>query len=287
MTSGKGPLGPFSYCGVSIWAGNFTKFQMEDGMSALSGKLAWITGGGGGIGEASAKALAASGAQVVVSGRRQEELDWVVGDITDAGGLAEAAVLDVVDADAAQAIADDLNARHGGVDIHMANAGINVPNRFTDKITASDFAKVIDINLTGVMNGVLAVLPQMRAKGQGTLILTSSWAGRYPSKLTGPAYSSSKHAVVALSHSINQDEGQNGIRCTALMPGEVVTPIFNLRPKPPSEEDQAKMLKADDLGDIVRYIAEAPPHMCLNEILISPTYNRAFYGVAELGGKPL
>ena len=92
---------------------------------------------------------------------------------------------------------------------------------------------------------------------------------------------------MALSHSINQDEGQNGIRCTALMPGEVVTPIFNLRPKPPSEEDQAKMLKADDLGDIVRYIAEAPPHMCLNEILISPTYNRAFYGVAELGGKPL
>lgn len=256
-------------------------------MGALEGKIAWITGGGGGIGEAAAKALAVSGAHVVVSGRRQEELDRVVSEISSSGGSAEAAVLDVVDAEAAQAIADDLGARHGGVDIHFANAGINVPNRFTDKITAVDFARVIDINLTGVMNGVLAVLPQMRAKGQGTLILTSSWAGRYPSKLTGPAYSSSKHAVVALSHSINQDEGRNGIRCTALMPGEVVTPIFNLRPKPPSEEDQARMLKADDLGDMVRYIAEAPPHMCLNEILISPTYNRAFYGVAEMGGKPL
>lgn len=256
-------------------------------MGVLSGKLAWITGGGGGIGEASAKALAHGGAHVVISGRRAEELDRVVAEITGAGGSAEAAQLDVADAEAAQAIADDLNALHGGVDIHMANAGINVPNRYTADITAMDFAKVIDINLTGVMNGVLAVLPQMRAKGQGTLILTSSWAGRYPSRLTGPAYSASKHAVVALSHSINQDEGQNGIRCTALMPGEVVTPIFKLRPKPPSAEDQAKMLKVEDLGDMVRYIAEAPVHMCLNEILISPTYNRAFYGVAELGGKPL
>ena len=256
-------------------------------MGALDGQVAWITGGGGGIGEAAAQSLAASGAHVVVSGRRQGELDRVVGDIRAAGGSAEAAALDVVDAEAAQAIADDLGARLGGVDIHFANAGINVPNRYTDKITAADFAKVIDINLTGVMNGVLAVLPQMRAKGRGTLILTSSWAGRHPSRLTGPAYSSSKHAVVALSHSINQDEGQNGIRCTALMPGEVVTPILNSRPKPPSPEDQAKMLKAEDMGDLLRYIAEAPPHMCLNEVLVSPTYNRAFYGVAELGGVKL
>ncbi len=144
-------------------------------MGALDGKTAWITGGGGGIGEAAAKALAASRAHVVVSGRRRGELDRVVEEITASGGSAEAAVLDVVDAEAAQAIADDLAARRGGVDIHFANAGINVPNRYTDKITAADFAKVIDINLTGVMNGVLAVLPQMRAKGQGTLILTSSY----------------------------------------------------------------------------------------------------------------
>ncbi len=71
------------------------------------------------------------------------------------------------------------------------------------------------------------------------------------------------------------------------MPGEVVTPILNSRPKPPSPEDQAKMLQADDMGDLVRYIAEAPSHMCLNEVLVSPTYNRAFYGVAELGGVKL
>lgn len=253
-------------------------------MGKLTGKIAWVTGAGGGIGEASATALAQAGAHVVLSGRRAAELDRVVALITAAGGQAEAAPLDVVDADATEVIADDLMARLGGVDIFMANAGINVPNRVVNAITPMDFARVVDINLNGVMNGILAVLPQMRAKGAGTLILTSSWAGRHPSWLTGSAYSASKHAVVALSHSINQDEGVNGIRCTALMPGEVATPIMQSRPKPPSAEDIAKMLKAEDLGSMVRYIAEAPPHVCINEVLISPTWNRSFVGVAEMGG---
>ena len=256
-------------------------------MSALNGKVAWVTGAGGGIGEASAKALADAGAHVVLSGRRLAELDRVVAHIKAAGGTAEAAQLDVVDAGATQAIADALIGRLGRIDIFMANAGINVPNRAVGAITAIDFAKVVDINLNGVMNGILAVLPQMRAQGEGTLILTSSWAGRHPSRLTGPAYSASKHAVVALSHSINQDEGINGIRCTALMPGEVATPIMESRPKPPSPEDLAKMLQADDLGAMVRYIAQAPAHVCINEVLISPTWNRSFVGVAELGGMKL
>ncbi len=256
-------------------------------MGNLNAKTAWVTGAGGGIGEASAKALAQSGAHVVLSGRRLEELERVEQAISAAGGSAETAQLDVADAEATQAIADDLTARFGGVDIFMANAGINVPNRAVGAVSAADFAKVVDINLNGVMNGILAVLPQMRSKGAGTLILTSSWAGRHPSRLTGPAYSASKHAVVALSHSINQEEGVNGVRCTVIMPGEVATPIMLSRPKPPSADDLAKMLQADDLGDMVRYIAEAPPHVCINEVLISPTWNRAFTGVAELGGIPL
>lgn len=253
-------------------------------MATLENKVAWITGAGGGIGEASAITLAQSGAHVVLSGRRAAEVERVRDAIIATGGSAEAAPLDVVDAEATQAICDDVMARHGRIDIFMANAGINVPNRTLGAITAADFAKVVDINLNGVMNGVLAVLPQMRDRGQGTLILTSSWAGRHTSRLTGAAYSSSKHAVVALSHSINQEEGVNGIRCTALMPGEVATPILEKRPTPPSTEDMNKMLKADDLGAIVRYIAEAPAHVCLNEVLISPTWNRAFTGVKEAGG---
>ena len=71
------------------------------------------------------------------------------------------------------------------------------------------------------------------------------------------------------------------------MPGEVATPIMQSRPKPPSAEDLGKMLQAEDLGAMVRYIAEAPAHVCINEVLISPTWNRSFVGVAELGGMKL
>ncbi|MEM8754986.1 MAG: SDR family NAD(P)-dependent oxidoreductase [Pseudomonadota bacterium] len=253
-------------------------------MAKLGGKTAWITGGGGGIGEAAAKALAASGATVVLSGRRREEIDRVAAEIEAAGGRAEAIDLDVADAAAMQAAADRIAADHGGVDIHFANAGLNIPNRSSANVTAADFKRVVDVNLTGVMNGVVAVLPQMRAKGAGTLILTSSWAGRHAMKLTGPAYNATKHAVVALSHSINQDEGANGVRCTALMPGEVATPILRNRPVPPSEADMARMLQAEDLGETVRFVAEAPPHVCFNEILISPTWNRIFIGFDEAPG---
>lgn len=256
-------------------------------MAHLEGKTAWITGAGGGIGEAAARALADSGAHVVLSGRRKEELDRVAADIAAAGGSAEAAPLDVMDADATGTVCEDIAARRGRIDIFMANAGINVPNRSVSAITPADFARVVDVNLNGVMYGVLAVLPHMRARGQGTLILTSSWAGRHVSRVTGPAYSASKHAVVALSHSINQEEGANGIRCTALMPGEVATPIMQKRPVPPSAEDMARMLQPDDMGAMVRYIAVAPPHVCLNEVLISPTWNRSFVGVSEMGGTEL
>jgi NADP-dependent 3-hydroxy acid dehydrogenase YdfG len=248
-------------------------------MAKLEGKTAWITGGGGGIGEAAAKSLAASGAHVVISGRRQAELDRVVAEIGAAGGSASAIALDTSDNDAVEAAVAQIVEKQGGIDIHFANAGINVPNRSAAKVTPQDFARVVDVNLNGVMYGILAVLPHMRKAGGGTLILTSSWAGRHASKLTGPAYNASKHAVVALSHSINQEEAANGIRCTALMPGEVATPILQSRPVIPTAEEQARMLQSEDLGETVRFICEAPPHVCFNEILISPTWNRLFTSI--------
>jgi NADP-dependent 3-hydroxy acid dehydrogenase YdfG len=256
-------------------------------MGALNGQVAWVTGAGSGIGEAGAKALAADGAQVVLSGRRAEELGRVASEIEAAGGKAGTLPLDVADADAVQAAAEDILKTHGRIDILVANAGINVPNRAFAAITPADFARVVNVNLNGVMYGVLAVLPAMRQAGRGTIILTSSWAGRHVSRLTGPAYASSKHAVVALAHSVNQENAEFGVRCTALMPGEVATPILKSRPKPPSAEDQAKMLQPEDLGSIIHYIAAAPARVCLNEVLISPTHNRSFLGVAELGGQRL
>lgn len=245
-------------------------------MAALNGKVAWVTGAGGGIGEASARALADAGATVVLSGRRADEIGRVAADIVAAGGKAEALPVDVVDEDAVAAAVADISARLGKIEILVANAGINVPKRTTAEITASAFRQVVDINLTGVMNCAIPVMNAMRGTGGGLIIMVSSWAGRHASKMTGPAYNASKHGVVALSHSINMEEGHNGIRSCVIMPGEVNTPIMDKRPIPPSAAIRERMLQADDLGRAVRFVAESPAHVCVNEILISPTWNRSF-----------
>jgi NADP-dependent 3-hydroxy acid dehydrogenase YdfG len=242
-------------------------------MKTLSGKIAWITGAGTGIGAAAATALAEAGAHIILSGRRPEPLDQIVAAILSAGGSAEAAPLDVADAAATQRIADDIGDRLGGVDIFVANAGFNVRNRSTRELTAETFDTVINTNLNGVMYGILAVLPQMRGKGGGTIIINSSWAGRFPSGVTGSAYNSAKHALVALSHTVNMENGMDGIRCSVLMPGGTNTPILQAKPNPPSPERLANLLQPEDLGALIRYIAEAPPRVCFNEIVIAPTRN--------------
>jgi NADP-dependent 3-hydroxy acid dehydrogenase YdfG len=243
-------------------------------MGKLQGKIAWVTGAGTGIGEASAMALAASGAHLVLSGRTEATLQKVASGIVSQGGSAEVAVLDVLDAARTKNIASDLKARLGGVDIFMANAGLNTPIRHTDTLTTEEFDKVVGINLNGVMYGILAVLPHMRDKGAGTLILNSSWAGRHPTGMTGAAYNAAKYAVVALGHTINAENGMRNIRCTVLMPGGVATPIWQASKNPPTAERLANMLQSEDVGDFVRYIAEAPPNVCFNEVVIAPTRNR-------------
>jgi NADP-dependent 3-hydroxy acid dehydrogenase YdfG len=247
-------------------------------MSQAEARVAWITGGGSGIGLAGAQALAADGFRVVVSGRRADLLDAAVETIVLRGGDASAMVLDVGDAAAAEAAAREIVARHGRIDCLVNSAGLNIPKRSWADVTTEGWDQVVDINLNGVMYCIRAVLPAMRAQQGGCIINVASWAGRIVSKLTGPAYTATKHAVVALTHSLNMEEYKNGIRACALSPGEVATPIMKLRPVPPSEEDMARMLQADDLGRTIAFVADLPAHVCVNEILISPTWNRSFAG---------
>jgi NADP-dependent 3-hydroxy acid dehydrogenase YdfG len=247
-------------------------------MAKLDGKTAWITGGGTGIGAAAAMALAEAGAKVIVSGRRAAPLGTVVAAIQEAGGTARALTLDVANAGEVRAAVDKI----GRVDILVASAELNAPERALGTLSDEAWDHVIDINLNGVFYPCRAVLPAMRAAGDGQLILISSWAGRYATRLTGAAYNASKRAVLALSESINDEEGGHGIRSTVIMPGEVATPIMQARPNPPSDNDLARMLQADDLGATVRFIAELPARACINEVLISPTWNRFYQGFAEL-----
>jgi NADP-dependent 3-hydroxy acid dehydrogenase YdfG len=245
-------------------------------MKRLAGKIAWVTGAGSGIGEASAKALAEEGAHVVLTSRRSEPLERVASESRARGGQAEVQRGDVTDRARIQEIASAIVNTHGKIDILFNNAGMNVVARSWKDLSADAAHEVLVGNLASVFYVVTAVLPVMRAQRDGILIHTSSWAGRHVSRVSGPSYTAAKHGVVAMSHSINIEEFENGIRSTVICPAEVATPILDKRPVPVSAEDRARLLQSEDLANTVVFVATQPKHVCVNEILMSPTWNRSF-----------
>ncbi len=245
-------------------------------MGTLKGKVAWVTGAGTGIGLAGAQALALAGATVVMSGRRVQVLEDEAKQIRLAGGAAEVETLDVSDAQAVKRVADAILGRHSRIDILLNSAGLNTPNRMWKNQSVAGWRDVVGINLDGSFYTIHAVLPAMRARQDGLIINVSSWAGVFHPKLTGAAYNGSKHAVTAMTETINMEECMNGIRACAICPAEVATPIMDRRPVPPSAADRARMLQPKDLGDTIRFIAELPAHACINQLIISPTWNRMY-----------
>ena len=251
-------------------------------MGSLDGRIAWVTGAGTGMGLAGAQHLAAAGATVVMSGRRGDVLEREAADIRKTGGKAEVEPLDVSDAASAQRVMGAILGRHGKLDILVNSAGLNTPKRSWRDVTVEGWNEVIRVNLDGTFYCVHAALPSMRARKDGLLINIASWAGKYTLAMAGAAYNGSKHAVVALTETLNMEECVNGIRACALCPAEVATPILDRRPIPPSPEERARMLQGDDIGRAIRWVAEQPPHVCVNEITISPTWNRMYVGGADL-----
>ena len=218
----------------------------EAGKGALQGKVAWVTGGGSGIGLAGAQELVRAGARVVISGRNEKTTQSAEKQLK-ALGDAEAVSLDVADKKAVAAAAAGIEKRHGRIDILVASAGTNIGGgkRNFKSMSVEGWDDVVAINLSGLFYCCHAVLPGMRARKDGLIINISSWAGRYASVLTGPAYNATKRAVIALSESINMEECMHGIRATSILPGEVATPILEKRPVPPPPEVRARMLQAE------------------------------------------
>lgn len=249
---------------------------MDSARGAGAARVAWVTGAGTGIGLAGAQALAAEGWHVVLSGRREQLLADAAAQIAAAGGRAEALALDVTDAQTAEATARRIAARHGRIDLLVNAAGINVQRRSWAECSAADWQRVLDINLKGTVHTMRAVLPMMRAAGAGAIINVASWAGRFTAAMPGAAYTASKSAVAALTHEFNIEEFRHGLRACCLLPAEVATPILKQRPVPPSDEEMARMLQPQDLGRTIAFVARMPAHVCVNEILISPTWNRMF-----------
>ena len=239
----------------------------------LTDKVAWVTGAGTGIGEASAVALAAAGMHVVLSGRRLDKLEEVA---AACKGRATIAALDVADKASVAAVAQGIIDAHGRIDVLVASAGINVKQRNWHNVTLEDWDSVIRIDLDGAFYCCQAVLPTMKAQGEGLIVNISSWAGKHVSIVTGPAYTAAKHAMNAMNESINMEAGVFGVRACAVCPGEVATPILDNRPIPVSAEDRAKMVQPEDCGELIRFLASLPNHVCINDLTISPTYNRGY-----------
>ena len=236
-------------------------------------KVAWITGAGSGIGEASAIKLASEGFAVVLSGRTKETLDMVA---SKCEGQVSVKPLDVSNYEDVKVVFEDIISDYGRVDVLVASAGLNAKNRNWHNVSEKDFDQIIKIDLNGVFYTNRLVLEKMKEQREGLIINVSSWAGKYVTTLTGPAYTAAKHGVNALTEGINMEAGHFGVRACALCPGEVATPILDKRPIPVSKEDKEKMVQPEDCAETIAFLAKLPPRVCINEITISPTWNRLY-----------
>lgn len=194
-------------------------------MSALSNKVAIVTGASSGIGYATAKLFAREGARVVVAARRQPQLDALVEEITQAGGHAAALVGDVKDEAFAAALVELAIGRFGGLDVAFNNAGTTGEMGDTPDVSLSAWEDTIRTNLTSAFLGAKYQIPAMLDRRGGSLIFTSTFVG-YTVGLPGmAAYAASKAGLIGLTQTLAAEFGAKGIRVNALLPGGTDTPM--------------------------------------------------------------
>ena len=198
----------------------------------FAGKTAIVTGGGSGIGRALGAELVRHGADVVLADVDGASAQTAAKGLTESAvpgtGSVVAARLDVRDVVAFRALVDEVASRHGHLDLLFNNAGITMGGS-THELDSSHWDRIIDINIKGVVNGVLTAYPLMVAQGDGHIVNTASGAGLAPAVLT-VAYTTTKHAVVGLSTALRPEAALHGVRVSVLCPGAVDTPILDKGP---------------------------------------------------------
>lgn len=240
----------------------------------MKDKVVWVTGAGSGIGRAIAVAFGREGAKVGLTGRTVAALEQTAAMLP--AGQSLVAPADVTDAGKVATAHRAIVAAFGEVDVLVNNAGFNLPKRHWRELSPEGAGQIIDANLRGPVICSLAVLPAMRAKGGGLLVHVASFAGQQIGLVSGPIYTASKHGAVAMSATINAEEGIHGIRSVCISPGEVDTPILEKRPIRLSAEELAKVLKPEDIADCAIFAAKMHPRACPMEIVIVPTDNNAY-----------
>ena len=240
----------------------------------IEGKIIVITGASSGLGEASARHLAAAGATVVLGARRVERIEALANELSKGGHQALAIPTDVTKHAEVKNLVDSAVRTFGRVDVLINNAGL-MPHSPLERLKIEDWDRTIDVNIKGVLYGIAAALPHMKQQKRGHIINVSSVAGHKVGP-NGAVYSATKHAVRALSEGLRQEVKPYNIRTTVISPGAVATEL----PDSVTEADisqgihkfyAAMAIPADSFARAVAYAIEQPEDVDINEILFRPT----------------
>ena len=248
-------------------------------MPKLDGKVAVVTGASSGIGEATAEALAAEGAAVVVAARREERLADLAKRIEGNGGRVLAAACDVADEDQAHGLIRRAEDEFGRVDILVNNAGVMLLSR-VGKGLSDEWRRMFDVNVLGLLYTTDAAVETMKRQGGGHLVNISSVAGRKVTRDASGVYAGSKFAVGAISEGLRQELLEDNIRVTIVEPGAVATELTDHITDEDARESlggllNLEILEAEDIANAIVYAVTQPARVSVNEILIRPTQQPA------------
>lgn len=245
-------------------------------MENVKGKVVVLTGASSGIGMATAKALAAKGAKVVVAARREDRLTELVALIEAKGGSAVYQVTDVTSQAEMERLAEFAIGTYGQIDVLVNNAGV-MPLSFLSEKKVSEWEQMIDVNVKGVLYGIAAVLPSMRERKNGHIINVSSVAGHVVEPAAA-VYAGTKFAVRAITEGVRIEEARNNIRATIIAPGaidtELVQTISNDKLRGNVEKLYELAIPAEVIADTIVHTVAQPDYASVNEVIVRPTLQR-------------
>ncbi|MFF4263577.1 SDR family oxidoreductase [Streptomyces virginiae] len=234
-------------------------------------KVVAITGASSGIGEATARRLAADGHRLFLGARRTDRLDALGREIDEAGGTAAFRRLDVTDAADVRSFVAAARDRYGRVDVLVNNAGV-MPLSPLDALKVDEWDRMIDVNVRGVLHGIAAALPVMRAQGGGHFVNVAS-VGAYEVSPTAAVYCATKYAVRAISEGLRQ-ESDGTVRVTLVSPGVTESELAEGISDPAAREAmtayRAVALPASAIAGAIAYAVAQPAEVDVNEIVVRP-----------------
>src|SRR5262249_22158722 len=243
-------------------------------MSNIAGKVVVITGASSGVGESTARLLAANGAKIVLGARRKDRIEALVGEITAKGGNALGFKTDVTKRGDVEALVKGAVDKHGRVDAIVNNSGI-MPIAPMAALKVEEWDRMIDVNIKGLLYGVAAVLPIMQKQRQGHIINIASVFGIKVFAPGATVYCATKSAVRALTEGLRMELHSQNIRCTMISPGAVATEL----PESSSEEATRKNVRefykmaipGDSIAAAIAYAIEQPADVEIDDVVIRPT----------------